>query len=115
MDERELANRVVEIIDQAAYRNSVPRILSVRLAIGGRRALDLDRLRATFGDVSRGTVAQGASLLIERLPVRRRCRNCALEFEGMAEEAACPRCDHPYSDPVSGEEVRLLEIEVDEA
>ncbi len=59
MDERELANTVVEIVDRAAYRNAVRHIACVHIAIGGLRHFDLQALEASFATVARGTVAEG--------------------------------------------------------
>ena len=112
MDERELAHHVFEVLDLAAYRNSVQHVKSVRLALGGRRKVDHTQLRARFDDISRGTVADGARLDISVLPVRRRCHNCGAEFAGSDVEAPCPTCAHPVTEPMDGEQIRVLDIEV---
>ena len=75
MDERELANTVVEIVDRAAYRNAVHHVACVHIAIGGLRGIDLRVLDDAFGAVARGTVAEGARLEVRVLPVTRRCHN----------------------------------------
>lgn len=115
MDERELANRVVEIVDRAAYSNAVLHVACVHIAIGGRRAFDLQVLDAAFGTAARGTVAEGARLEVRVLPVTRRCHNCATNFEATASDCECPQCGHPRTDPISGEEVRVLDIQVEES
>ena len=114
MDERELANSVVEIVDRAAYRNGVHHVSCVHIAIGGRRGLDLETLDAAFQTVARGTVAEGARLLVRVLPVTRRCHNCGTNFEAAASDCECPHCGHPHTDPITGEEVRVLDMEVEE-
>ena len=115
MDEREVANHVVGLVDQAAYRNAVRRVVSVRLAIGGRRALDFQRLQLTFDEVSRGTVADGARLVLELLPVLRRCLNCGEDFKATAADCPCPACGHPHTEARSGFEVRILDMDVEDA
>ncbi|HZR32709.1 MAG TPA: hydrogenase maturation nickel metallochaperone HypA [Terriglobales bacterium] len=115
MDERELANHVLELVDQAAYRQSVGKVLGVHLAIGGRRVIDLERLSSVFDTVARGTVAEGAALNVKILPVRHHCRNCGADFEGTASDLPCPECGHPVTEPIGGEEIRVLEIQVDDA
>jgi hydrogenase nickel incorporation protein HypA/HybF len=113
MDERELAHHVFEILDQAAHRNAVHHVMSVHLALGGRRKVDPDRLRERFDDVARGTVAEGARLKIDVLPVRRRCHNCGAEFDGSDAAVPCPACAHPVTEALDGEQMRVLDIEVD--
>ena len=115
MDERELANTVVEIVDRAAYRNGVHHVARVHIAIGGRRVFDLQTLDAAFQTVARGTVAEGARLEVRVLPVTRRCHNCGTNFEAAADDCECPHCGHCHTDPITGEEVRVLDMEVEDS
>jgi hydrogenase nickel incorporation protein HypA/HybF len=115
MDERELANYVLGVVDQAAYRNAVAHVAAVRLAIGGRRVIDIQRLNRTFEEVTHGTVAEGARLDVQVLPVTHHCRACGTNFPGTADDTPCPRCGHPHTEQVGGEEIRVLGMDVDEA
>src|SRR5579862_5692378 len=110
MDERELANHVLELADQTAYQHAAQRIVSIHLSIGGRRVIDLKRLTSIFEHVARGTVAEGAALQVKVLPVRHHCRNCGTDFDGTVGEVPCPECGHPHTEFVGGEEIRVLEI-----
>ncbi|PYX53149.1 MAG: hypothetical protein DMG73_21070, partial [Acidobacteria bacterium] len=65
MDERELANHVLEIVDQTAYRVAARQVIGVHLAVGGRRGFDLDLLHTVFSDVVRGTVADVAEFCVK--------------------------------------------------
>lgn len=114
MDERELANHVINVVDETAYRHAVRKVSAISIAIGGRRAFDLKRLDETFSNVAHGTVAEGARLSVQVLPVKRHCQNCGHDFDGTAANAACPECDHPVTEAVNGEEVRVVDIQVEE-
>ena len=114
MDEHELASQVLAILDEAAYRNSATRISTVHLAVGGRRVLDLDRLQAVFASAARGTVAEGAQLAVKVLPVRHHCQNCGVNFEATSAECPCPECGHPHTEMSGGEELRLVDMELDD-
>ena len=113
MDEHEVASGLLEIIDQAAYKNSVRKVRKVHVAIGGRRGLDQARLKADFANSARNTVAEGAELDIEILPVRRHCQNCGDTFNGDVHDLPCPKCGHPHTEPISGEEAKVVDMEVD--
>ena len=102
-------------MDQAAYQNAANRISGVHLAIGGRRIFDPQRLQAVFAEAALGTVAEGAKLFVEVLPVRHHCRNCGLTFEAGPTESPCPNCIHPHTEMIGGEELRLLDVELDDA
>lgn len=113
MTERELANHVLEAVDRIAFTNAVHRVSRVRIAVGGRRHFDFELLDHTFADAARGTVADGATLLVKLLPVTRHCQRCGETFEGSARDLGCRLCGHPHTEPVNGEEVKLLDIEAD--
>ena len=114
MDEREIANHVLEVVDQAAYKNSANKILGVHLEVGGRRIFDPDRLQHVFSEVTRGTVAEGAQLFVKVLPVRHHCQNCGHNFEAGRAESPCPECGNPHTELIGGEELRLLNMEMED-
>lgn len=113
MTERELANHVLEAVDRAAYQHALHKVSRVRIAVGGRRHFDFELLDHTFADAARGTVADGAKLTVKLLPVQRRCLGCGATFDGSARDPGCAQCGHPHTEAVSGEEVRVLDIEAD--
>ena len=114
MTERELANQVLAAVDHAAYHHSVHHVRRVRIAVGARRHFDFELLDHSFADAARGTVADGAKLLIKLLPVIRHCHGCNRDFEGSANDLGCRYCRHPHTEMLTGEEVKLLAIEVEE-
>jgi hydrogenase nickel incorporation protein HypA/HybF len=114
MDERELANRVLEIVDDSAYHISARRILGIHLAIGGLRSFNVDLLHTIFRDVSVGTVAESAKLFVQVLPVRHHCQNCGTNFDASRSEVPCPACSHPHTEIVGGEELRVTNMEIDD-
>ena len=127
MVERELAARVVEMVDVAAYRHAVPRVVRVHVELGGRHVLDLEELKHSFQQASHATVAEGAELCLRVLPVHRRCRNCGGKFEAArdsrptgantgeagAPDVPCPACGHPHTEALDGEEMRLVDMEIE--
>jgi hydrogenase nickel incorporation protein HypA/HybF len=112
MDEHELASQVLAAVDDAAYRNSATRIAAVHLAVGGRRVFDLGRLQAAFRQAARGTVAEGAELMVRILPVQHHCQSCGHNFEAAARDYPCPECGHPHTEMVGGEELQLVEMKL---
>jgi Zn finger protein HypA/HybF involved in hydrogenase expression len=48
------------------------------------------------------------------LPVRHHCQGCGNNFEASSSEHPCPQCGHPHTEMIGGEELRLLDMEVDD-
>ena len=115
MDEREIASSILAAVDQAAYQYQASRISVVHIAIGGRRIFDHERLQAAFAQAARGTVAEGAQLSVKVLPVGHRCLNCGLTFDAGPSDTSCPNCIHPQTEMIGGEELRLVDMELDQA
>ena len=115
MDERELANQLVAALDHAAYRMSARRILTVHLAVGCRRVVDIERLCSVFHDVSSGTVAENAQLFVKVLPVSHHCQRCGCDFDGSSADCPCTECGHPHTEMKGGEELLLLDMEIDDS
>jgi hydrogenase nickel incorporation protein HypA/HybF len=113
MDEHELASRVVEMVDEVAYRRRVHRVVRLHVEVGGRRSLDLESLKDNFELCARGTVAEDAELCVRILPVHRHCQGCGNTFEADSHDLPCPRCGHPHTEALDGEEARLVDMEVD--
>ena len=113
MDEHEITTGLMEIIDQTAYRNSVKRVRKVHVELGGCRIFDPKQLQTDFAHAARNTVAEGAELEIKVLPVRRHCQSCGDTFDGDAHDLPCPHCGHPHTCPVTGEEARVVDMEVE--
>ena len=127
MVERELAARIVEMVDEAAYRHAVQRVVRVHVELGGRHVLDLDDLQHNFQQAAHATVAEGAELCLRVLPVHRHCSGCGSNFESArdlrptgantgeagAPETPCPKCGHPDTEALDGEEARLVGMEIE--
>lgn len=115
MDEREVANFIFSAVDSAAYQHKAKRVVRVVVAIGGRRVFDSERLSQAFAVVTRGTVADGAQLEIRRQPVRYHCGACGNGFVAAPEQTGCAVCGNPHAQAISGDELRLVNIDVEQA
>ena len=108
----------LEIIDIAAA--SIPaelagaRVERVNLTVGKMSAVVPESLRFCFEIASRDTALAGADLAIEEVPVVARCRPCGHEW--LVEQPAfrCPACDGTAIEIVSGRELDIRSIEIEE-
>ncbi|MDD2603750.1 MAG: hydrogenase maturation nickel metallochaperone HypA [Desulfobacterales bacterium] len=108
----------LEIIDIATA--SIPadlkgaRVQRVNLTVGKLSAVVPDSLRFCFQVASRETPLEGASLNIEEVPVVARCLQCGNEWTIEEPVFRCPACDSPRIQVVSGRELDIRSIELEE-
>ena len=70
-----------------------------------------ESLTFCFKLISENTIAAGAEIEIESLPVISRCSDCGTLFEVENLMFICPQCQAPALELVSGRELTLLNIE----
>lgn len=114
MHELSVAQGLLDIIEQEARPYPGARVTRVHLRIGALSAVVPDALRFAFQAVTRGGIAEGASLEIEEVPLRIRCRQCAEEFTVEDPFMTCPRCEGFDVEMVSGREMHIESMEIDD-
>jgi hydrogenase nickel incorporation protein HypA/HybF len=87
----------------------------VNMRIGSLRQVVPDTLGFYFELVARGTVCEGAQLEHELLPARLGCGDCDREWEIDFPAFRCPTCGSAQVEVVSGNELEVESIEVEEA
>lgn len=110
MHELSITQGVVEICESAAAGK---RVLAVVMEIGALSNVIPDAIEFCFEACTKETQLEGARLVIERIPGRGCCRECAAEFTVKAYYEKCPACGGHKVDILSGEELRVKELEVE--
>jgi len=113
MHELSLSQGIVDLVRDQAAANGARRVLRVRIAIGALSHVEPDAIEFGFDVVSRGTPAEGAILEIDRPPGRARCLPCDAEVTIATRDQPCPRCGTHRWVLVGGDELRVLELEVE--
>ena len=114
MHEMGIANSIGEAVktEVARYPGSQPRKVGVR--VGELQAIDQDSLRFCFDAIVRGTELEGLQLEVELCPRRHCCLACTQEFDVHDYEFKCPKCGETRSECISGDELALAYLEVEE-
>ena len=121
MHEISVMSAVVRGVLEAAEEAGATRVLSVRLAVGELTHLAEDQLGTAFAALARGTIAEGASLLIEAVEARVSCSACG--FEGPPPGASlggsrhlpvivCPECNG-LAEIIAGRECLVAGVEAE--
>lgn len=112
MHELSLCNAIIETLQQEAEAHNYQRVTRVRLEIGVLATVDVQALRFAFDIASEKTLAQGALLDIISLPATARCQQCNRISELTERFDSCPHCNSYSLVPLSGEEMRIRDLEV---
>lgn len=115
MHELAIAQSIVEVVEQRASACQAARVKNVRLQIGEASGVQADSLSFSFEMLAGlSPRLEGAHLLIESVPHRAYCRHCAREFAVQQFIPCCPLCEEWSSEVLSGTELHILDMEVEE-
>ena len=112
MHEMSIAQNIVDIAVSAAQRGGAEKITAVNVVAGEMRAIVPTQLTFCFGIAAEGTIASGAQLNLEIVPVRGECRECGEDFDIHDFEYICPKCESSDVEIIGGTELRIKDIEV---
>lgn len=112
MHELALAESVREIVDAAARRHDARRVRSVQLEIGALSHVDPDALRFCFDAAMRGSLAEGATLVIAATPGEAWCMECSATVPLARIGDGCPLCRGHQLVVSRGDAMRVVDIEI---
>ncbi|MCF6179475.1 MAG: hydrogenase maturation nickel metallochaperone HypA [Geopsychrobacter sp.] len=113
MHELGITQSIVEIALRTAAGQQAQKIHSVTLEVGSLAGVVSDALQFCYEACSKETLLEGSRLIIDEVPARARCRDCATEYPLTDLLACCPACESVASDLLCGEEMRIKEMEID--
>lgn len=102
------------VVDTAVAHAAGRKVTLVSVRLGHLRQVVPDSLAFYFELVSRGTVCEGARLEQEIVPARLHCNPCDHEWRIEQPAFRCPLCGGADVDVISGEELEVESIEVEE-
>jgi hydrogenase nickel incorporation protein HypA/HybF len=113
MHELSLTQSLVDIAEEHARRAGGAVIRSITLEVGELSGAVPEALEFAFDVCSKGTLAEGAALILRRVAGRGRCLACLAEASCQALTAVCPVCGALAFELDAGLELRVLELEID--
>jgi hydrogenase nickel incorporation protein HypA/HybF len=114
MHEMGIANSVLEAVrtEMRLHPGTYPCKVGVR--IGEMAAIDQEALRFCFEAMIQETDLEALELGIEVCPRRHRCQVCGHEFVVRDYDSRCPQCASLQTTCISGDELELAYLEVEE-
>ncbi|MHC4878448.1 MAG: hydrogenase maturation nickel metallochaperone HypA/HybF [Planctomycetota bacterium] len=105
---RSLLSQVAVLFDQHGGE-AVERI---RVEMGPLSGVERPLVEIAFADQVDSTACRGAELQIEEVPLSAVCRDCGNEFDIQRFRFLCPSCESTQIRVISGDEFRLLDIDI---
>ncbi len=92
MHELPVIEKISDIVLKHASQNKVKKVVSVRLMVGELTDLLDEWMQRYFEYCTKGTVAEGARLDIERIPAVMRCSSCNREIKVLKKDLGSVKC-----------------------
>jgi hydrogenase nickel incorporation protein HypA/HybF len=114
MHEMGIANSVLEAVQAEVARRPGCSPCKVGVRVGELAAVDPSALQFCFEALTRETDFESLQLEILVCARRHRCLDCGNEFVVQEYDSQCPRCRNLRSECISGEELELAYLEVED-
>ena len=108
-----MLSQVSTIAAEHAAEHAARTVSSITVRIGPLSGVEPALLAQAFPIASAGTVASGAELHIETLPVRVYCETCGEETDAAVNRLLCGSCGDYHTRLISGDELLLASVELD--
>jgi len=116
MHELSICQGLLEQVDSLARAHGARAVSCIHLQLGPLCGVEAALLGQAFTFARVGTLASGAALEIDTVPIRVRCQTCCAETEALPNRLVCSACGDWHTELLQGDEILLttLELELEE-
>jgi hydrogenase nickel incorporation protein HypA/HybF len=115
MHELSICQALIGQVERVARENEAQRVVSIVVVVGALSGVEPGLLERAYPLAAHGTIAEQAALVVERMPVRVKCRQCAAESDAESNRLVCGECGDWQVDVTAGEELLLRRVEIETA
>jgi len=113
MHELAVSRSLLREVQRVAREHAAVSVSRVLVQIGPLSGVEPSLLREAFPLAAAGTLAEGAELVIETVPLRVRCETCGAESEARPNRLLCGACGDWHTRLLSGDELLLASVELE--
>lgn len=113
MHELAVSQDIITQVEKIAQEHKAVAIHQIIIEIGPLSGVEPALLEAAFPIACAGTLAEGAKLEINEIPVKVKCNNCQKTSTASTNDLTCQHCGNWQTQLVSGDEMLLRRIEMD--
>lgn len=113
LHELSLCRSIADLVEAAAVDAGCEAVRRITLEIGLGAPVEIEAIRFCLPLCLADTRAAEAEIVIDRPAVKMNCRSCGSLISGESRFTPCPACGGRGGEILSGDEMRVLSIEVD--
>ncbi len=114
MHELSVTQNIIDIVNRHAEEAGAQRVARINLVIGELSSIVDDSVQFYFDYLSEGSLAEGATLVFDRISVRLECGACQHVWQPDDMDWQCPHCGARAARVVKGREFYVDSIEVED-
>ncbi len=113
MHELAITQSMFDLVLEQARKARAKKVGKINLVIGEMTGVVGDCVQFYFDFISKGTLAEGATLSLAMIPPKARCQGCDKLFDLKEFDWTCPHCGGNSLQIVAGKELFVESIEVE--
>ncbi|MFP4470961.1 MAG: hydrogenase maturation nickel metallochaperone HypA [Bacteroidales bacterium] len=113
MHEFSIAVGIVDLAVEHAEVAGAKKVNEVELEIGELAGVIYEAMETAMDSAVKGTILEGAAVVIRKPPGKGRCTACGAEFRVEQFFDPCPACGEYNPEIISGKELRLKSLNID--
>ncbi len=114
MHELSIASAILETVEAEAAKRPGSRFTKVAVKVGELSGVNADALAFGFEALVKDSKWDPLVLEIEEVPLRHHCPQCDTTFAVQQFETQCPHCGNLQTKCISGEELDIAYMELEE-
>lgn len=114
MHEYHIVDGIVKQAIETAKNNGAKKVTRITLVMGELSGLQESSVRLYFENLSKGTLLEGAEIIINPAKAKLRCNTCDMVFDYKRGEFDCPHCGNMgIRTDKMGKEFYIEDIEIE--
>ena len=112
MHELSICQDLIAQVERVAFEHGAKAVDRIVVKVGPLSGVEVPLLEKAYSIACAGTVAEGAELVAESVPVRVACETCGAQTDAAINRLVCGACGDYRTRLVSGDELILQSVEL---
>jgi hydrogenase nickel incorporation protein HypA/HybF len=108
-----IATEILNIVERTVQKNGATEVTDIFIEVGTLAGVMIPSLEFGLEIIKQNTAACDAAIHIEEIPGEGKCLQCEQTFPMDFPIAPCPECERSYLRMITGDQLRVREIEVE--